>query len=103
MDVSCPFQIQINSRLWGTEISEAAQRKQARHTHKRNFAQLSDLREFLDLRTKREDPRKPGGLSDLRVRAEVRESKAMRVHETILGGKAPHRNQGNLQRFLLEY
>lgn len=40
----------------GTEISEAAQRKQARHTLQ--LLQLSDLREFLDLRTKREDPRR---------------------------------------------
>ena len=40
----------------GTEISEAAQRKQARHTLQ--LLQLSALREFLDLRTKREDPRR---------------------------------------------
>lgn len=40
----------------GTEISEAAQRKQARHTLQ--LLQFSALREFLDLRTKREDPRR---------------------------------------------
>ena len=40
----------------GTEISESAQRKQERHTLQ--LLQLTALREFLDLRTKREDPRR---------------------------------------------
>lgn len=40
----------------GTETSESAQRKQERHTLQ--LLQLTALREFLDLRTKREDPRR---------------------------------------------